>query len=334
MGGLRPLIFNCQKEIVMFLDWLWLIVGMILLIKGADFFVDGASKIAKALRIPSLIIGLTLVSMGTSAPEASVSINAAINDMNDLSIGNVVGSNIFNTLFILGVSAFFIPLVVSKEMEKYDIPIMVGVYLVLILFGFVITPYTLNLIESIILLLLFAGYIGFLIYRAKKSPNENAEEEDKEDPRSKKTIIKSIIFAVLGLAAIIFGGDLVVDSASNIAINLGMSEALVGLTIVAVGTSLPELVTSVVASIKKEADIAVGNVIGSNIFNVIFILGFSSTISPLVVNSAVFIDMIVMLASGIIIMVFTLFSNKINKWQGALLVLLYAAYLTYIIIRN
>ena len=145
----------------MFLDWLWLIVGMALLIKGADFFVDGASKIAKALRIPSLIIGLTLVSMGTSAPEASVSINAAINDMNDLSIGNVVGSNMFNTLFILGVSAFFIPLVVSKEMEKYDIPIMVGVYLILILFGFVITPYTLNLIESIILLLLvFVPGIG------------------------------------------------------------------------------------------------------------------------------------------------------------------------------
>lgn len=333
MGGLRPLIFNCSKGIVMFLDWLWLIVGMALLIKGADFFVDGASKIAKALRIPSLIIGLTLVSMGTSAPEASVSINASLNGFNDLSIGNVVGSNIFNTMFILGVSAFFIPLVVSNEMEKYDIPIMVGVYLVLILFGFVITPYTLDIFESITLLVLFAGYIGFLIYRAKKKNNED-EISEEENVSTKGTIIKSVIFAVLGLGAIIFGGDLVVDHASNIAIELGMSEALVGLTIVAVGTSLPELVTSVVASIKKEADIAIGNVIGSNIFNVIFILGLSSTISPLAVNAAVFIDVMVMLASGIIIMVFTLFSNKINKWQGAVLVLLYAAYLTYIIIRN
>lgn len=260
----------------MFLDWLWLIVGMVLLIKGADFFVDGASKIAKSLRIPSLIIGLTLVSMGTSAPEASVSINASLNGFNDLSIGNVVGSNIFNTMFILGVSAFFIPLVVSKEMEKYDIPIMVGVYLVLILFGFVITPCTLDLFESITLLVLFAGYIGFLIYRAKKNNNE-AEISEEENVSTKGTIIKSVIFAVLGLGAIIFGGDLVVDHASNIAIELGMSEALVGLTIVAVGTSLPELVTSVVASIKKEADIAIGNVIGSNIFNVIFILGLSST---------------------------------------------------------
>lgn len=317
----------------MFLDWLWLIVGMALLIKGADFFVDGASKIAKALRIPSLIIGLTLVSMGTSAPEASVSINASLNGFNDLSIGNVVGSNIFNTMFILGVSAFFIPLVVSNEMEKYDIPIMVGVYLVLILFGFVITPYTLNLFESITLLVLFAGYIGFLIYRAKKNNNED-EISEEENVSTKGTTIKSVIFAVLGLGAIIFGGDLVVENASDIAIELGMSEALVGLTIVAVGTSLPELVTSVVASIKKEADIAIGNVIGSNIFNVIFILGLSSTISPLAVNAAVFIDVMVMLASGIIIMVFTLFSNKINKWQGAVLVLLYAAYLTYIIIRN
>ena len=317
----------------MFLDFVLLIVGMGLLIKGADFFVDGSSKIAKALHIPSLIIGLTLVSMGTSAPEASVCVNTAINDLNDLSIGNVVGSNIFNTLLILGVSALFTPLLIKDEMKKYDIPIMIGIYLVLILFSFVISPLTVDIFESIILLVLFVGYILFLIYRAKKDNKEKSEEE-KEEPITKGKLVLSVVLAILGLAAIIFGGDLVVDSASNIATKLGMSEALVGLTIVAVGTSLPELVTSVVASLKKENDIAIGNVIGSNIFNVVFILGLFSTISSLVVNSAVLLDMIVMLVSGVIVLVFTLCSKNINKWQGVIMFMLYVGYLTYIIIRN
>ena len=314
----------------MILDWILLVVGMALLIKGADFFVDGSSNIAKALKIPSLIIGLTLVSMGTSAPEASVSINSALSNLNDLSIGNVVGSNIFNTLFILGASALFAPLVISKEMKIYDIPIMVFLYVALILFSFVITPYKIDLLESILLLVLFVGYIIFLIYRAKKNPP--IEEED--DQKKKKPIWLSIIFAVLGLAAIIFGGDLVVDSASKIATSLGMSEALVGLTIVAVGTSLPELVTSVVATYKKELDIAIGNVIGSNIFNVIFILGLSSTISNLTVNQEQLTDMLVMLGTGLAVLIIAFTSKKLHKWQGALLFLAYVAYLIFIIIRN
>ncbi len=314
----------------MILDWILLVVGMALLIKGADFFVDGSSNIAKALKIPSLIIGLTLVSMGTSAPEASVSINSALSNLNDLSIGNVVGSNIFNTLFILGASALFAPLVISKEMKIYDIPIMVFLYVALILFSFVITPYKIDLLESILLLVLFVGYIIFLIYRAKKNPP--VEEED--DQKKKKPIWLSIIFAVLGLAAIIFGGDLVVDSASKIATSLGMSEALVGLTIVAVGTSLPELVTSVVATYKKELDIAIGNVIGSNIFNVIFILGLSSTISNLTVNQEQLTDMLVMLGTGLAVLIIAFTSKKLHKWQGVLLFLAYVAYLTFIIIRN
>lgn len=313
----------------MFIEIVLLIVGMALLIKGADFFVEGSSKIAKALKIPSLIIGLTLVSMGTSAPEASVSINASINDLKDLSIGNVVGSNIFNTLFIVGVSTLFTPLVISKEMKKYDIPIMIGLYLVLILFSFGITPLTLDLIESIILLLLFIGYIVFLIYRAKKNPPVEENEDEK-----KPSIVKNIIFAIVGLAAIIFGGDLVVDNASKIAIRLHMSESLVGLTIVAVGTSLPELVTSIVASIKKENDIALGNVVGSNIFNIVFILGFSSVISSLTLNWTGFFDMMVMLLSGVIIMIYAMFSKNIKKWQGILIFVLYVVYLALIIIRN
>ena len=323
----------------MFIDWLLLIVGMVLLIKGADFFVDGASKIAKAMKIPSLIIGLTLVSMGTSAPELSVSLNAALQGSNELSFGNVVGSNIFNTFFILGVAAFFVPLVWG-DMKKLDIPIMLGLYVLMLLFGFVITPYKLDLVESIIFVILFVSYIGFLIYRAKKS-NTNEVQEEKDEPITKKQIILSIVFVVSGLAAIIFGGDLVVDSASKIAKALGMSEVLVGLTIVAVGTSLPELVTSVVASIKKENDIAVGNVIGSNIFNILFILGVSSSISNLTIstdvalgiNKALF-DLLVLLLSGVLVLIFSRISKNMKKWQGVIFILLYVLYLTFIIVRD
>ena len=318
----------------MFLNVLLLIVGMVLLIKGADFFVDGASKIAKAMKIPSLIIGLTLVSMGTSAPEAAVSISAAIKGLDQSSVGNIVGSNIFNTLFILGASALFTPLLISKDMKKYDVPIMVGIYIVLILFSFVISPLEILWYEGLIMFTLFAGYITFLILRAKKNPPEVKEEVEQDNKSKKKEIIKSIIFAILGLAGIVFGGTIVVDNAEIIAKELGMSDWLVGLTILAVGTSLPELVTSIVAAIKKENDIAVGNVVGSNIFNVIGILGVSSMISPLGLTSAHMLDMIVMLVSGLIILVTSLFTNKIGKVQGIIIFLSYVAYLTFIIIRG
>lgn len=357
-----------------------LAVGMILLIKGADFFVDGSSKIAKALKIPSLIIGLTLVSMGTSAPELSVSINAALSGSNDLSLGNVVGSNAFNTFLILGVSSIVVPLVIGDDMKKYDIPIMLGIYGLFLVFAFLITPYKLDRIESIIYLILFVSYMVLLFFRAKKG---NSEEEIEEEPSSVKNIILSIligiagvltiigfetiaviviaIFTVLlvikfkkgssakskvlnilisvfftgaGLLAIIGGGTLVVDSASFIAKELGMSETLVGLTIVAVGTSLPELVTSVVASIKKENDIAIGNVIGSNIFNVLLILGVTSTIKPLNINSESLIDLVVLFVSGLLVFIISRLGKNMKKWQGLLFVLLYVAYLAYIITRN
>ena len=315
-----------------FLNVFLLVLGMVLLIKGADFFVDGSSRIAKAMKIPPLIIGLTLVSMGTSAPEASVSINGAITGLNDIAIGNVVGSNIFNTLFILGVSATIIPLFISKDMKRYDIPIMIAVYLVLLLFSFVISPFIIELFESILLIVLFVGYMAFLIVRAKKTAKLEPMQEEKEE--KKRPLWLSIIFTVVGLAGVIFGGDLVVNNASVIAQALGMSESLVGLTIVAVGTSLPELVTSVVASIKKENDIAVGNVIGSNIFNVIFILGVSSTINNLTLTMDGMLDMLVMLGSGMIIFFISLFSKKMTRWQGIVTLLLYVGYLAYIIIRN
>ena len=320
-----------------FLNILVLVVGMVFLIKGADLFVDGSSAVAKKLKIPSLIIGLTLVSMGTSAPEAAVSISAALKGLDASSVGNIVGSDIFNTLFILGTSAIFTPLVISKEMKKYDIPIMIAIYVVLILCGFVVTPGKLDLVESIIFILLFIGYITFLILRTKKTNKEKGIQDDikeEKDNGKKMGIVKSIIFIVLGLAGIVGGGTIVVNSAEAIAKAAGMSDLLVGLTILAVGTSLPELVTSIVASIKKESDIAVGNVVGSNIFNVIFILGASSTISRLSIEQTQLFDMLVMLGSGLLLCGISLFSKKINRVSGIILFLLYIAYLVFIIIRN
>ena len=220
-------------------------------------------------------------------------------------------------------------------MKRFDIPIMMGVFVILILFSFVITPLKLDLVESIILLVLFVSYIAFLIYRAKKNPPVELEEQKESKIKSKKVqMLLNIVFVVVGLASIIWGGDLVVDSATKIALDLGMSESLVGLTIVAVGTSLPELVTSIVASIKKEDDIAVGNVIGSNIFNILFILGLSSTISNLVVIESSLFDMIAMSIAGIAVMLTSFFSKKITKIPGIIMFLMYVAYLTYIIIRN
>lgn len=325
----------------MVLNVILLIIGMGLLVKGADFFVRGSSAIAKAAKIPPLIIGLTLVSMGTSAPEASVSIISAIGGMNDMSIGNVVGSNIFNTLFILGVSSVIIPLSIGKDMKSYDIPVMVGVYGVLLLFSFVVTPHKIDVFEAAALLALFFGYTVFLIIRTRRENRRKASDEPKTQESATPTPTKKemplwlgIILAAVGLAGVIFGGDLVVKSAAQIAQAVGMSEALVGLTIVAVGTSLPELVTSIVASVKKENDIAVGNVIGSNIFNVVFVLGLSSAISPLTVDISALADMLVMLGTGIIILLISLFSKKTTRWQGIVMTLAYMGYLAYIIIRN
>ena len=316
----------------LFLEILLLVVGMVLLIKGADFFVDGSSNIAKAMRIPTVIIGLTLVSMGTSAPELAVSISAAIKGSNDISLGNVVGSNTFNTFLILGISAVLIPLIVDDGMKKFDIPIMLGIYALLLVFGFLITPGKLDLIESISLLVLFVGYMVSLFLRVKN--DKTNKEEEQQETFTKKKIIISVILAIVGLAAIIWGSDLVVDNASKLAKRFGMSEAMVGLTIVAVGTSLPELVTSVVAAIKKENDIAVGNVIGSNIFNALLILGATSTILPLNLSDNSLIDLIVLFASGLFVFIISRFSKNIKRWQGVLFVLIYIVYFVYVIVRG
>ena len=314
---------------MIFLDILLLVVGMFLLIKGADFFVDGSSKIAKALKIPSLIIGLTLVSIGTSAPELSVSLTSSIKGNNDLSFGNVIGSNIFNVFVVIGSSALFTPMIVSKNMKKYDIPILLGIYALLLIFAFVISPNVIKVYEGIILFILFIGYIVFLIFRSK---NETQVEDDNNDKPSKWYI--NVLLVIIGLAGIVFGGDLVVDSASSIATTLGMSELLVGLTIVAVGTSLPELVTSMVAAKKGENDIAVGNAIGSCIFNIVLILSLTSIINPVTVALSSLVDVIVMIISVVAIYIMALKSEKVGKFGAIILIVMYVLYLTYIILRG
>lgn len=311
------------------LNWLLLIIGVVLLIKGADFFVGGSSNIAKKLKIPPLIIGLTLVSMGTGAPEAAVSMTASINGLNDMCISNVVGSSVFNVFLVLGIGSIIYPLVFKDIIKKYDIPVMVTTYAILLIFGFVTSPYVITLLEGIIFMVFFILYTICLVFRAKKEPVEQEKKEEK-----KQHIALSILLVILGLAMIIFGGNIVVDNASIIALSLGMSEALVGLTIVAIGTSLPELVTSIVAISKKENDISVGNVIGSNIFNIAFIVGLSASMSPILLNPQVLVDVIVMLLSGLLILAIALLSKDIKRWHGIVFVLLYIAYITFIILRN
>ncbi len=334
-----------------FLNILLLILGMVFLIKGADFFVEGSSNIAKALKIPSLIIGLTLVSIGTSAPELSVSVTSAIQGLNDLSFGNVIGSNIFNILIVVGISAIIHPIVVKKEMFRFDLPIYLGICVLLLLFAFLgSSSYELSLWESIVIFSLFFLYMIFLIFRGLKDSkkNKNIEEEEVVTEEiiddsfmgkikkiwKKKPWWLNLLLVAIGLLGIIFGGNFVVDSASSLAISFGMSEALVGLTIVSIGTSLPELVTSMVAAKKGENDIAVGNAVGSCIFNIVLILGLSSTIRPMHISTDSIIDIVCMLVSGLLIFFFALFKKKIVRWQGLVFVVLYILYFSYIIGRQ
>ncbi|ADZ84354.1 calcium/sodium antiporter [Cellulosilyticum lentocellum] len=321
--------------------YVWLILGFILLIKGADYFVEGASDIAIRARIPNLIIGLTIVAFGTSAPEAAVSITSALKGQNDIAIGNVVGSNIFNLLIVVGIAAIITPLQVQKSIITKEFPFaLLSSFILLILANDTIFQSTsLNTIsrgDGLILLVLFGIYMYYLIEIALNHRNSTAEASitDNKGVEKEIRIGKSILIAIGGLVGIIVGGQLVVDAASQIALTWGMSEKLVGLTIVAVGTSLPELVTSIIAARKGKSDIALGNVIGSNIFNVFFILGISSVIFPIEVNGAVFMDMIVLLIVSIITYIFSITKVKISKLEGSLLVLSYLCYMVFIIIRN
>lgn len=297
-----------------------LLIGFIMLIKGSDIFVESSSNIAKKFHIPPIIIGMTIVAMGTSAPELSVSINSALAGLNDMSIANVVGSNIFNILIALGICSFLGKL----KIDNYkDIWLLLAICIEL----FVLTiDKTLSVVNGAILLITFTSYIISMIKKAK----DNAEEENNN---KQKNILITIVLGILGLIAIVWGGDLVVDSASAIAIKLGMSENLVGLTIVAVGTSLPEFVTSVMATKKGELSIAIGNIIGSNIFNILLILGVASVINPMTVSMLALYDIIFMICSIVLFILLTVKNKAVNRKNGFILVLVYIAYLIMTIIR-
>ena len=305
------------------LPYILLILGFVFLVRGADLFVDGSSSIAKHLKIPSVIVGLTIVAMGTSAPEASVSITAAIAGNSDISLGNIVGSNIFNFLVVIGVSAIICPVISHKDILKRDLWWNLGLTGLLLL---LILDNKIGRIDGLILLFGMGLYLFIVIKNALKNRTPDTEEKLLSVP-------KSIVYMAIGLAAIICGGNFVVDNASIIAKSLGLSETLIGLTIVAVGTSLPELVTSITAARKHESGIALGNAVGSNIFNILFILGASSALTPINVAPELFIDTIILIVVSILIFLFAFTKKITNRLEGVVCVLLYIAYTAYIILR-
>lgn len=310
------------------MNYILLFIGFLLLIKGADIFVEGSSNIAKFFKIPTIIIGLTLVAFGTSAPEAAVSITAAINKSADLSVSNIIGSNIFNLFVVLGITSLFKDVVTEKVVIKKDYKLALFsslLLLLLILFNYFFKgTLMLNRIGGVILLIVLVYYLIGLI-KGIDSSKKTIEE--------RKFSVKDIIFIVVGLGCIIFGGNLTVNAATEIARTFGMSERFIGLTIVAVGTSLPELCTSLVALLKGENDIAVGNVIGSNIFNILFILGITGLINPLIINIESVIDLMILIVASIILLLFGFNDLKIDKKEGICMLIFYLAYCVYIFFR-
>lgn len=305
------------------LNILLLLVGFVLLIKGADFFVDGSSSVAKLLKVPSVVIGLTIVAMGTSAPEAAVSITAGIAGSNEIAISNVVGSNIFNMLVVVGVCAIIKPFALDKTILKRDFPVNIVasvILLIMMLVGSILSRF-----NGIVMLILMIAYVAWLVISAIKNREEGSEEIKTLSP------ILSIVYIVGGLAAVIFGGDLVVDNATVIAKAAGWSETFIGMTIIAIGTSLPELVTSIAASRKGDNGLALGNVVGSNIFNILFILGLSSTMSPIPVDSRAIINTILLLVMTILMYVLCVLRKKLSRVEGAIMVAVYALYTVYLL---
>ena len=315
--------------------------GFCFLVKGADFFVDGSSSIAKKLKVPPIIIGLTIVAMGTSLPETAVSVTASLVQNNELAVSNVVGSNIFNLMFVIGVCSILTPIMVQKATVVRDIPLSLGCALFLLVLGISglgdKTGMTLGHADGVIFLIVFAGYIFTMVRSAMKAraAGQKVEIEGVEECDNMKELSygKSILFLIVGAAAIAFGGDLTVDTASRIAIELGMSQTLVGLTIVSIGTSLPELVTSVVAARKNEVDMAVGNAVGSNIFNILMVLGISSAISPVALIRENIIDIVLLMVFSVMVWIFAGTRKKIERKEGIIMVVVYLVYCAYIIAR-
>ena len=314
----------------------FLIAGFFFLVKGADVFVEGSSSIAKRFHVPAIIIGLTIVAMGTSLPETAVSVVAAIQHKNTLAISNVVGSNIFNMMVVIGFCAIMTPVAVQKATLKRDFPYSVFAALLLMILGGV--GMKLGRFDSAVFLVFFAIFIGTMIRMALKAGKEGGQPQSEEieaaETQKVMSMPKSLLFLVVGGAGIgIGGGDVVVDSASNIALKIGMSQTLVGLTIVSIGTSLPELVTSVVAARKNEVDMALGNAIGSNIFNILFVLGLAGVISPMPFLMENIIDIMILIVLSLLIWGFAWTKEKISRKEGIVMLVLYVVYVIYICMR-
>ena len=317
----------------MIISILLLITGFAVLIKGADFLVNGASSIAKKNGISSIAIGLTVVAFGTSLPELIVSLFAALNGKSDASFGNVLGSNIFNLLFILGVAGIIYPLVVQKNTVKYEVPLSLlaaGLMFVLVNDNLILgaKENSLSRVDSVILMIFFA----FFLYYIYRTMSNSSEIEEGEPIKIYRNVI-SIGFIILGIAFLVGGGKLVIDNAIEIAMHFGLSERFIGLTILAVGTSLPELATSAVAAYRRNTDIAIGNVVGSNIFNIFLILSVTGFVHPINYNPIMNMDIYILMGSTVLLMIFmfTLNTNKLDRWEAAIMLVLYLAYTLFLL---
>lgn len=307
------------------MDIIFLVIGIFFLVKGADLFVDGASSIASNIKIPTIIVGLTIVAFGTSAPEAAVSVTAALAGSNEIAISNVIGSNIFNLMMVVGAAAMIMKMHVQTSIIKEDFPILIVASLLLVVFC--MTGCSISRIEAVIFLLCIIAYVVRCVMTALKD-RDNLEVEP-----AKYNTIMAILLGILGMAGIVLGADFVVDGASSIAKALGVSETMIGLTIVSIGTSLPEFVTSVVAARKGEVNLALGNVIGSNLFNILFILGLSGTIIPIPFASSMNIDIFIMLGCTLFVYLIAKTRKSFGFASGLVMVLLNIAYLVFVCIR-
>ena len=300
-----------------------LVVGFTMLVKGADWFVDGAAGIAVKFGIPQLVVGLTIVAMGTSAPEAAVSITGAMNGAADIAVGNVLGSNILNILIILGLTGFITNVAIQKSTLMMEMPFMMVITVVFAVLG--LNDGNVGFTEGVILWILFLVYLGYLFVLAKKG---NQEEEKQEN----RPIWKLVLLGVIGGAIVVLGADITVDAATAIAKAVGLSERFIGLTIVALGTSLPELVTSVTAAKKGNSDIAIGNIVGSNIFNILFVIGTSALIVPVIYEATFLVDAIVALAAGVVLWIATIRKKMLTRPWAITMLIGYAIYLVYLLV--
>lgn len=309
---------------MLFVELLLLAFGFVLLVKGADWFVEGSSGVADKFGIPQLVIGLTIVAMGTSAPEAAVSITAAIKGNAEITVGNIVGSNILNIWIILGIASVITSIAVAKTTIRYEISIMLVATLILLICGY--TGGTINWLEGILMWVCFIGYLGYMFVMCKKGEMQAEEIEVTDSP-----IWKLLVQGIIGLVLVVWGSDVTVDAATSLAQMFGMSERFIGLTIVALGTSLPELFTSVIAARKGKADIAIGNIVGSNIFNILFVVGTSALIIPVVFASNFVIDCVVAILAGVVLWACVFRKQRLTRPSGIFMLVCYVIYFLYLL---